>query len=77
MRTAALITPFLLCALPAQEPRGDDFAQRLAAILPARGETSWRAVPWQPELRSALAQAQHEQKPILLWAMNGHPLGQC
>jgi hypothetical protein len=52
------------------------FAKQRDAILPTADELGWRAVPWQTELRSALATGNREHKPVLLWAMNGHPCGQ-
>lgn len=44
-------------------------------VVPTREELKWLDVPWQPTLWSALVQAQKEDKPILMYAMNGHPLG--
>ena len=69
----------LCCVLRAASAQGLDaaeFARNLAAIVPHAGELDWRAIPWQAELRTALVEANRVQKPVLLWAMNGHPLGQ-
>jgi hypothetical protein len=52
------------------------FERDLRAIVPAGDELTWRSLPWQTELRSAMLAASEQQKPVLLWAMNGHPLGQ-
>jgi hypothetical protein len=71
---------FLFCfaaAASAQVTTEDTFAAQIAAIVPTADETGWRAVPWRTELRAALAEADQKQRPVLLWAMNGHPLGQC
>ncbi len=43
-------------------------------ILPRAEETAFREVGWRPVFWSAVMEAQREEKPILLWAMNGHPL---
>lgn len=43
-------------------------------VLPAKGEMRWREVPWRASLWDAVIDANREEKPILLWAMNGHPL---
>ena len=43
-------------------------------VLPDKGETRWREVPWRASLWDAVIDADREEKPILLWAMNGHPL---
>ena len=51
------------------------FPAALAAILPDPAETQWRQIAWRPELSAAIREARAEDKPILLWAMNGHPCG--
>ena len=38
-------------------------------------ETHWKEIPWRPNFTDAIEDAQKEDKPILLWAMNGHPCG--
>ncbi len=45
-----------------------------AAIVPAEPERAWRRVGWRATLWSAVVEAHAQEKPILLWAMNGHPL---
>lgn len=62
---------------PAQQMDPATFAALRAEILPAAEELAWRAVPWQAELGPAVLAADRADKPVLLWAMNGHPLGQC
>jgi hypothetical protein len=52
------------------------FDRDLHAIVPAGDELGWKSLPWQTELRSAMLAASAQHKPVLLWAMNGHPLGQ-
>jgi len=54
----------------------DEFAARLQRIRPAADELAFLAVPWRTELRTALVDGDAQDKPVLLWAMNGHPLGQ-
>ena len=46
-----------------------------ALIKPAEGEDRWAEVPWLTSLWEARRQAAAEGKPILLWEMDGHPLG--
>ena len=36
---------------------------------------AWRKIPWRRTLWEAALEAQKRDMPILLWAMNGHPLG--
>ncbi|MBI2930352.1 MAG: protein kinase [Planctomycetes bacterium] len=43
-------------------------------VLPTPDELRWRDIPWRPSLWQGFVDAQKEEKPILLWAMDGHPL---
>ncbi len=75
--------PVLLLAagVPAQkadrppELTEETFSAALASILPDPAEIQWRQISWWPDLSAALREARAEDKPILLWAMNGHPCG--
>lgn len=44
-------------------------------ILPSADEMRWREIPWIADLSEARRKAAREGKPILLWEMDGHPLG--
>ena len=44
-------------------------------IIPDQDDLRWRDIPWRSELGAAAREAGELSKPILLWAMNGHPLG--
>ena len=44
-------------------------------VLPTEQELAFYRIGWHAELRSALVAAHRAGKPVLLWAMNGHPLG--
>src|SRR5262245_4810312 len=66
--------PALTASSPAQS--ADAFAALLQRIRPAADELAFLAVPWRTELRTALVEGDAQDKPVLLWAMNGHPLGQ-
>ena len=44
-------------------------------VLPSKEENRWRDVDWKPSYWDAVVEAQKAEKPILLWVMNGHPLG--
>ncbi|MCR9247532.1 MAG: hypothetical protein NXI31_21070 [bacterium] len=57
-------------------PAIEDFAGEFARVLPGEAELAWRGVPWLSEFRRGLVLASEQDKPVLLWAMNGHPLGQ-
>ena len=53
---------------------GATFAQHWRHVVPTADELAWRAIPWLGTLAEAVVQAHAQDKPILLWAMNGHPL---
>jgi len=36
---------------------------------------AWRTVDWQTDLIAAQHLAIEQQKPLFIWAMDGHPLG--
>ena len=38
-------------------------------------ERAWARLPWLPTFHEGLAAAAASDKPLLLWTMNGHPLG--
>jgi hypothetical protein len=38
-------------------------------------ERKWERLAWRTELGAAAQEAKALQRPILLWAMNGHPCG--
>lgn len=46
-----------------------------ALIKPQAAEEKWLQIPWLTNLHEARQQAAAEGKPILLWEMDGHPLG--
>jgi hypothetical protein len=52
-----------------------DFARTQALIKPRPSEDKWSQIPWRTSLWQARRQAASEGKPILLWEMDGHPLG--
>ena len=68
----AAVTPMANTA----EPIGPDrFATLQTLIKPDRGEDAWAQVPWMTDLWQARQMAARLGKPILLWEMDGHPLG--
>lgn len=44
-------------------------------IRPQKSEDAFDTIPWQTSLWDARVKAAKEGKPILLWEMDGHPLG--
>jgi hypothetical protein len=44
-------------------------------ILPDTGELAWQQIPWATTFKDGILAADVAGKPLLLWTMNGHPLG--
>ena len=44
-------------------------------IKPPESELRWKSIPWRTSFTEGMLDADRFQKPMLLWAMNGHPLG--
>lgn len=38
-------------------------------------QAAWRTIDWQTDLIVAQQRAVEQQKPLFIWAMDGHPLG--
>lgn len=64
----------LTLLLLAQELTPDTFEKWREYVRPSEAETRWERVPWRAEFWGAVVEATEQKKPILLWAMNGHPL---
>jgi len=44
-------------------------------VLPDGDELAFASIPWHPTFGEGMAAANAADKPMLMWAMNGHPLG--
>ncbi len=53
----------------------EQFDKLHTLIKPTAGEDKWAEIPWLASLWEARQRAAAEGKPILLWEMDGHPLG--
>lgn len=71
------ISAFLLAitALAAAPIDPGQFGRLHALIRPGRDEDQWAKIPWSINLWEARQRAAAEGKPLLLWEMDGHPLG--
>lgn len=49
--------------------------QKLHEELQTSEKEPWRQIPWNVSLLDAQNLAAKSQKPIFIWAMDGHPLG--
>lgn len=79
MMTMKLLTSaILVCAsaatMKASELTDAEF-QKLHAELQQDTTALWRTIPWKTSVLDAQQVAADEQKPIFIWAMDGHPLG--
>ena len=63
------------CAAIAVEPFKQSPAELHALIKPQAAEEAWSKIPWMTSLWEARQKAAAAGKPILLWEMDGHPLG--
>jgi hypothetical protein len=64
----------LAVAPPPPELTDSTYTRWRDHIRPRPEELSWRKVPWRSTFWDAVLEAQRREKPILVWAMNGHPL---
>lgn len=64
-------------AIPALQADLTDanFAAWREHIRPRPAELAWQSVPWLPTFEEGILAADARAKPLLLWVMNGHPLG--
>ena len=46
-----------------------------AAVVPSEADEKWLEIGWRANLWEARKEAAAKGKPILLWEMDGHPLG--
>lgn len=53
----------------------DQLGKLHALIKPQADEDKWDQIPWMSDLWKARQKAAVEGKPILLWEMDGNPLG--
>ena len=44
-------------------------------ILPATAELDFQKIPWLTTFKDGIIEADRQNRPLLLWTMNGHPLG--
>ena len=74
MTQLAAIT-LVIASLGAPETPEKEFEATRRHVLPSQEEMEFREIPWRAALWDAVVEARDAERPILLWAMNGHPLG--
>ena len=72
----ALVAVPLVATASAAPPLTDADAAKLRKVIrPLDGEDPFATIPWETNLWDARTKAAAAGKPILLWEMDGHPLG--
>ncbi len=77
IRSATLLSLTLLFlpgSVSATELTEGSFRRIRDFILPKPSDCRWERIPWRTTLWKAMIEANQKDRPILLWAMNGHPL---
>ncbi|MED5553863.1 MAG: hypothetical protein VX530_02180 [Candidatus Neomarinimicrobiota bacterium] len=76
-RLLLLIVIFFSCVKNKQEFQLNDGTYNMWQdfIKPTSDELAWAQIPWRSTFYDVLIDSDHQQKPLLLWVMNGHPLG--
>ena len=60
----------------AAPPLTADYAAKLRTVIrPLDGEDPFDTIPWETNLWDARKKAAAAGKPLILWEMDGHPLG--
>ena len=44
-------------------------------VVPNASEASYRKIPWRTSILQGIVEAQKHDKPVMIYLMNGHPLG--
>lgn len=65
----------LLLAQGAPEPTAENYRTWLKFIQPDAQEQAYKEIDWRNHFWTAVQEARQLGRPILLWTMNGHPLG--
>ena len=73
---AVVLIGFLMTpSVPADPLTPKQFDQLWNVIRPQKGEDKWDEIAWRADLWEARKEAAAKGKPLLLWEMDGHPLG--
>jgi hypothetical protein len=78
MIITVLAAPLLLALGPVaggDEVNVGSIASLQTLIKPRAEETRWEEIPWAVDLWDARRRAAREGKPIMLWEMDGNPMG--
>ena len=65
----------MAATLAIPELRASDLQEWRLHQRPSHDELAWREIPWLSTFTEGVLAADAQEKPLLFWAMNGHPLG--
>jgi hypothetical protein len=61
---------------PLQTPKlSAENAKLRDLVLPNPSEASYRKIAWRTSVMQGIVEAQKNDKPVMIYLMNGHPLG--
>ena len=72
---AALLSLGVLAQAPKKPLSDASLGAWLKFIKPTEAELSYESIGWRNSFWPAVQEAKKLGRPILLWTMNGHPLG--
>ena len=75
LRRRSIAVLLIAVALNVSALAADSFRELHTLIKPKASEEAWTRIPWMTSLWEARQKAAAQGKPILLWEMDGHPLG--
>jgi hypothetical protein len=75
LRRRSIAALLITLALSGPALAGESFRELHTLIKPKASEEAWTRIPWMTSLWEARQKAAAQGKPILLWEMDGHPLG--
>ena len=61
--------------VPPPELRAGDLGRWREHLRPTSDELAFEEIPWIASFAEGLRRAERDGRPLLFWAMNGHPLG--
>ncbi len=70
-----LVLALLAGAYHANELSDSSYESIKRHVLPSADEETWRKIPWRTTFWQGVIDANKQDKPVLLFAMNGHPFG--